>query len=226
MTHSTFSDNAASNQGGAIYASSPVTLENSILADIPSGGNCSGTIVDGGGNLSTDASCAFSDATSQNSVASAGLLSPLAANGGPTQTFALPSGSPAIDAAVAANCTATDQRGVLRPQGPQCDSGAFELDAGPIDTDDDGIPDALDVPGPAVAFSDGDPPALGSGSYGVITATNGLTVAVEDVDPGGVKVTALCPGDDPGDTPSCSDGPIEMEPCGLAMTLSLDPATR
>ena len=57
----------------------------------------------------------------------------------------------------------------------------------------------------------------------MITATNGLTVAVEDVDPGGVKVTALCPGDDPGDTPSCSDGPIEMEPCGLAMTLSLDP---
>ena len=55
------------------------------------------------------------------------ILAPLADTGGPTLTHALVPGSPAIDAApVDANCPATDQRGVSRPQGAQCDIGAFE----------------------------------------------------------------------------------------------------
>jgi CSLREA domain-containing protein len=56
------------------------------------------------------------------------LLGPLADNGGPTMTQALLTGSPAIDAVPAdAGCDATDQRTVARPQGPACDSGAFEV---------------------------------------------------------------------------------------------------
>ena len=49
--------------------------------------------------------------------------------GGPTVTEAIAAGSPAIDAVPAggAGCEPTDQRGVLRPAGPACDSGAFEL---------------------------------------------------------------------------------------------------
>lgn len=47
-------------------------------------------------------------------------------NGGPTNTLALKSSSPAVNAG-ARNCTAADQRGVHRPQGPRCDIGAFEL---------------------------------------------------------------------------------------------------
>jgi hypothetical protein len=55
------------------------------------------------------------------------ILGPLADNGGPTQTHALPLGSPAIDVVPAPLCEATaDQRGVARPQGPGCDVGAFE----------------------------------------------------------------------------------------------------
>jgi parallel beta helix pectate lyase-like protein len=55
------------------------------------------------------------------------ILAPLADNGGPTLTHALVPGSPAIDAApVDADCPATDQRGVARPQGAMCDIGAFE----------------------------------------------------------------------------------------------------
>jgi hypothetical protein len=55
------------------------------------------------------------------------ILSPLANNGGPTQTHALVSGSPAIDAAPAdSDCPAADQRGVARPQGASCDIGSFE----------------------------------------------------------------------------------------------------
>ncbi len=46
-------------------------------------------------------------------------------------THALVTGSPAIDASPAdADCPATDQRGVTRPQpqGGNCDIGAFELE--------------------------------------------------------------------------------------------------
>jgi hypothetical protein len=56
------------------------------------------------------------------------ILDPnLADNGGPTETHALPAGSPAIDA-VDDVCPppATDQRGVSRPQDGVCDIGAFE----------------------------------------------------------------------------------------------------
>ncbi len=54
------------------------------------------------------------------------LATTLANNGGPTQTLALLPGSLAINTAFAANCPATDQRGVGRPQGAGCDIGAFE----------------------------------------------------------------------------------------------------
>jgi CSLREA domain-containing protein len=56
-------------------------------------------------------------------------LGDLAANGGPTPTHALLPGSPALDVASSADCSATDQRGVLRPQGGGCDIGAFEARA-------------------------------------------------------------------------------------------------
>ena len=53
-------------------------------------------------------------------------LGTLADNGGPTQTMALLAGSVAIDAGDDLSCPATDQRGVLRPQGAHCDIGAYE----------------------------------------------------------------------------------------------------
>ena len=88
--------------------------------------NCTnnGSLIDGGGNLSwPDTTCPGLNADP--------LLGPLQDNGGPTQTHALLAGSPAIDAALLANCPATDQRGVSRPQGPGCDIGAFELEQEP-----------------------------------------------------------------------------------------------
>ena len=53
------------------------------------------------------------------------MLGPLADNGGPTQTHALLTGSPAINNATAAGATATDQRGVAAV-GVR-DSGAYEF---------------------------------------------------------------------------------------------------
>jgi Right handed beta helix region len=55
------------------------------------------------------------------------LLGPLADNGGETDTMALTTGSPAVDAGDPDNCPSTDQRGVARPQSAGCDIGAFEL---------------------------------------------------------------------------------------------------
>ena len=60
----------------------------------------------------------------------------LANNGGPTQTHALPPGSPAVDAVTDGTCPPphTDQRGVERPQDGNndgaaiCDIGAYELE--------------------------------------------------------------------------------------------------
>jgi hypothetical protein len=68
----------------------------------------------------------------QNSIwtegASSGFgLAPLADNRGPTQTMALLPGSPAINAGDNITCPETDQRGVARPQGSQCDIGRMKL---------------------------------------------------------------------------------------------------
>ena len=55
------------------------------------------------------------------------LLGPLADNGGPTRTHAVERGSPLID--LTQECPlSVDQRGVARPMGPRCESGAFEFD--------------------------------------------------------------------------------------------------
>src|SRR6185369_5191626 len=54
-------------------------------------------------------------------------LGALASNGGPTQTHALLSGSPAINAGTATGALTTDQRGVARPQGAAVDIGAVEF---------------------------------------------------------------------------------------------------
>jgi hypothetical protein len=125
FTNATLSGNTATN-GRAIYATfgtyGALTLRNSIVVD-SSAGNCYGDgVTDGGGNLS------YPDTTCPG-ITSDPMLGPLANTGGPTQTMALPAGSPAVDAAVLANCPSTDQRGVARPQpaGGACDIGAFEL---------------------------------------------------------------------------------------------------
>jgi hypothetical protein len=77
-----------------------------------------------GHNLSDDGSCVFK--STGDIVKVNAKIGPLQDNGGPTLTHALLDGSPAIDAGDAAKCTAVDQRGVARPQGPACDIGAYE----------------------------------------------------------------------------------------------------
>jgi len=123
MTNCTLSGNTAG--GGIANNTGTATVINSIVAD-----GCFGDPTDGGGNLDSGSTCGFGAATSK---ANATLnLGPLANNGGPTQTMLPGAGSAVIDAGVDAVCTAApvsgvDQRGISRPQGTHCDSGAVEV---------------------------------------------------------------------------------------------------
>ncbi len=129
----------AANQAGpdqvggiAIFDLDQLTLSNNIIAGNV-GGDCSlsSPSLVTGHNLDSDNSCGFTgpgDLPGTNP-----LLGPLANNGGPTDTYALLTGSPALDAGNNSTCPATDQRGVTRPQGPACDIGAFEAVVSPQD---------------------------------------------------------------------------------------------
>ncbi|HEX8101671.1 MAG TPA: CSLREA domain-containing protein [Solirubrobacteraceae bacterium] len=154
LIHSTLSDNAVSTiaaggrrraravdaenaRGGALWAGD-ATLR--VTGSLLSGNtqdrepqDCALVevgLTSGGSNLEGETSCGFTAAGDQQNVADA-KLAPLGDNGGFTPTRALAADSPATDAAAAATCPATDQRGVARPVGPACDIGAFEYTAPP-----------------------------------------------------------------------------------------------
>jgi hypothetical protein len=106
--------------------------------------NCDGAPPSSGGtNLEDADTCGFGSTPGDGDLTNTNpVLGPLADNGGPTQTHALLSGSPAIHAANNTGCPGEDQRNVTRPQGPACDIGAYEV---PVEAA--GTPQAQ--PGPA-----------------------------------------------------------------------------
>src|SRR5258706_272184 len=125
VTNSTFSGNLGFFYGGgSIFNDGTLTLRNTIVAN-SFRGNCasfgSSLVGDGGGNLDTDGTCV-------GTISPDPLLGLLQNNGGPTQTMAISMASPTFAGANPANCPATDQRGVLRPQFMACDIGAYEFD--------------------------------------------------------------------------------------------------
>ncbi|MGD0353402.1 MAG: choice-of-anchor U domain-containing protein [Dehalococcoidia bacterium] len=67
----------------------------------------------------------FNQPTDQNGVDP--QLGPLQNNGGPTSTHAITASSPAFNRGTCDGAPPTDQRGVARPQGTNCDIGSFEL---------------------------------------------------------------------------------------------------
>ena len=120
--------------GATIRRTSGTVNARAVIAANPLGStNCNGTITSQGFNLEfPGTSCGFE-------VQADPQLGPLANNGGPTMTQALPSTSPAVDA-VTAGCPPppNDQRGVTRPQDGNpggavaCDIGAFERSLGTL----------------------------------------------------------------------------------------------
>lgn len=127
ITNSTISSNGWTNIG----TETPLTLTNTILSN--AGQNCWGPIIDGGNNLDSGNNCSF-DTSKGSLINTDPKLDPhgLKDNGGPTQTIALQTDSPALDngnyhACMAAEVNEVDQRGVTRvSESGTCDIGAFE----------------------------------------------------------------------------------------------------
>lgn len=117
--------NASGNGGGINNETGIMRLTNTIVSgntdrsgEAP---DCDEVITSQGGNfLGTETGCSFNE-IGTDKIGQL-TLGPLAENGGPTPTHALPAGSPALGAAVAP-ATALDQRGAPR-KAP--DSGAYE----------------------------------------------------------------------------------------------------
>jgi hypothetical protein len=149
VTSSTFFDNSAVGGGGmfnySVYSGGTLTVTNTIVANSTSGGNCAGSVTDGGHNIDDGTTCGFTGtgctSTSGSSFCSTNPhFDPagLANNGGSTQTIALQAGSPAINAGNESICAAPpvnnlDQRGYVRPGGgaTSCSIGAYEYNSVP-----------------------------------------------------------------------------------------------
>jgi hypothetical protein len=147
INNSTLSGNTVTVVGGDYFAAGGIfnagtlTVNNSTvvgnsvsgIANVPPGSltannsliatnlrNCV-NVTGGPDNLSDDATCPGFTVVADPMLGPLDVYPP-----GSTATFALLAGSPAVDAGNDATCTATDQRGVARPQGAHCDIGAFE----------------------------------------------------------------------------------------------------
>lgn len=115
----------------AVFRSGPIGIANSLVA-APNGSpvcttSFSAAVTSHGGNITTDASCGF-NGQNDRVVGNAGP-GDFGTHGGVVGTLALDNDSPAIGNGLAANCDATDARGVARGTA-SCDSGAYEFGGG------------------------------------------------------------------------------------------------
>jgi CSLREA domain-containing protein len=116
------------NDGINSTGSGEMHIRSSIVAN-HTGGNCVGSVPSSiGFNIDSANSCNFIEPS--DLVNTDPLLMPLGAYGSSTLVHALNISSPAIDSADPDRCAGSDQRGIVRPQGPLCDRGAFEREGG------------------------------------------------------------------------------------------------
>ena len=115
VTNSTITGNNANGSGGGMHNTGSATLTNNIV----SGNSAYANI------RPRSSAAAGPSVASDNIVGTAALLGPLGNYGGPTPTFPLLPGSPAIGAGTTgAGIPTTDQRGVARTG--RTDIGAFQ----------------------------------------------------------------------------------------------------
>jgi predicted outer membrane repeat protein len=133
LLNDTVVNNTAGTQGGNFSVggvlTSPIALKNTLVA-FGSPNNCDHTVATQGHNLDSTNGCGLSAGSDvRNANPKIGVLRD---NGGPTWTYALQGGSPALDAGANSGCPVTDQRGTPRPQDGDgngssiCDIGAYE----------------------------------------------------------------------------------------------------
>ncbi|NUM43992.1 MAG: CSLREA domain-containing protein [Anaerolineales bacterium] len=134
ITNSTFSENSAVLGGGGIYNLMTLTLINTILANSAGGSDCvdmSFAVTAQNNLIESDINnCGLVPGVNGNLIGQDPLLGPLNDSG--QLVYPLRPGSPAIDAGDNAQCPATDQTGLARPQDGNldgsavCDIGAAE----------------------------------------------------------------------------------------------------
>jgi predicted outer membrane repeat protein len=144
VTNSTLSANSASSGGGIdTNSSTPSSLQNTLVAGnhaTAAGPDVLGTVTSTSSyNLIGDGTglSGISNGVNHNRIGTAAspidpLLAPLGFYGGPTQTFALLPGSPALGIGAPASAGSTDQRGLPRLAGAPSDIGAFQTQADPF----------------------------------------------------------------------------------------------
>jgi len=142
VTNSTFSGNSATSDGsgienimGSMYLYNTI-LSNGLLSEDCYNYDDLGATIAGSSNNLIEINGSGAYACGTPALTSDPNLGSLANNGGSTQTFALLTGSPAIDAGDNAICAAApvsnaSQNGVTRPQGLYCDVGSFEAITNP-----------------------------------------------------------------------------------------------
>jgi hypothetical protein len=163
ISESTIATNSAASAGGGlrdVAAASAVQFTDTIIAGNKalSGHDVSGAVTSQGFNLVgiTNGSSGWvaSDLTGTNSKPLDALLGPLANNGGPTFTFALLPGSPALMQGNPTGAPATDQRGFQRVVNGKIDIGAFENQPIVVSPPTNVPPLGKDTPIPLGAFSE------------------------------------------------------------------------
>jgi len=127
LIHTTVAGNTGVNGANVFTAARPLTTTASVIG-LPLGGdNCDVSSTSSGGfNFADDTSCGLGG----SDVVDAGGpdIGPLTDNGGPTASRLPGAGSPLLGLVPAASCaSATDQRGVARPQGTDCEAGSVEV---------------------------------------------------------------------------------------------------
>jgi CSLREA domain-containing protein len=137
-------DGTGDGGGLSLQLGSVISLMDTIVAGNRDAGgeapDCSGTLASSGYNIvGINTSCipdpgGPGDLLGTASAPIDALVSPLASNGGPTETHALLPGSPAIDGGAPPDGSGpcgvgprSDQRGVPRVLGNRCDVGSYEL---------------------------------------------------------------------------------------------------
>lgn len=131
LMYATLEGNSALQGGGIWSGNGTIVLKNTIVSH-SSDVNCYGTATSLGFNLSSDNSCTpyFNQLSDRNNTDP--NLDVLTNNGGSTPTHMPLSPSKAIDGGQCIGGIATDQRGLTRPRGLACDSGAVEVGPGDL----------------------------------------------------------------------------------------------
>jgi hypothetical protein len=188
VTNCTFANNTVRHFGCAIKNSgtlflSNTLLHNNVLTDGPNNNGWAGmaidkntTLTDQGGNLCFPASFpewGVDEWLNQNPgvLRLDPLLRPLADNGGPTQTMAIPQNSPAVNAGTGSGCPPADQRGVTREG--TCDIGAYEYSSSVVREPSRSATQAQSVRGASALL-------IRAGEHGV-DITSGTKTSVHDL---------------------------------------------